>query len=77
MAGNGWTYEKLQGNGWDVRWEARGEHGEFRLAFTFYRSEISIHTVEGVGATEAAAIAEAVEAANQWLLENPRYQPRR
>ncbi len=73
-----WTYETLLTNGWFVHWMPRAsDDAPFALTFTFYRSEISIHSVEGSGATEAEAIADAVAHAHLWLHDHPGYQPRR
>lgn len=73
MTDAGWTFETLLTNGWYARWNPGAPHS---LQFTYYRSEISIHTVEGHGDTEDAAIADAVRKANQWLREHPGYGPR-
>lgn len=73
MTDAGWTFETLLTNGWYAH-EPSGDPGSLR--FTYYRSEISIHTVEGHGETSAAAIADAVRQANLWLNDHPGYAPR-
>jgi len=78
MSEAGWTYETLLTNGWYAHWVASPPApGAYTLGFTYYRSEISIHTIHGRGATEAEAIADAVRQANAWLRDHPGYQPRR
>ncbi len=72
MTDPGWTFETLLTNGWYAH-DPAGAPGVLR--FTYYRSEISIHTVTGHGATRAEAIADAVRQANAWLSEHPGYQP--
>ncbi|MBA3274377.1 MAG: hypothetical protein H0T72_01180 [Chloroflexia bacterium] len=74
MTEAGWTYETLLTNGWYGFWIAGPPQATF--GFTYYRSEISIHTVHGHGDTETAAIADAVRQANEWLREHPGYGPR-
>ncbi len=73
MTDAGWTFETLLTNGWYAP-EPSDDPRTFR--FTYYRSEISIHTVHGHGDTEAAAITDAVRQANEWLREHPGYGPR-
>ena len=73
MTEAGWTFETLLTNGWYAH-DPAGDSGVLR--FTYYRSEISIHTVTGHGETEAEAIADAVRQANAWLRDHPGYQPR-
>lgn len=72
MTDAGWTFETLLTNGW----YAHDDADPCTVRFTYYRSEISIHTVMGHGDTRAAAIADAVDKANQWLREHPGYAPR-
>lgn len=73
MTEAGWTFETLLTNGW----YAHDNGGDpTTLRFTYYRSEISIHTVIGRGETEAEAIADAVRQANEWLRDHPGYGPR-
>lgn len=74
MTNAGWTFETLLTNGWYAH-EPSGDPGSLR--FTYYRSEISIHTVIGRGDTNAKAIADAVRQANLWLDDHPGYRPRR
>jgi hypothetical protein len=78
MTDTRWTYETLLTNGWFGQWiDDTAGAAPYTLRFTFYRSEISIHTVVGSGATEAEAIADAVDHAHRWLRDHPGYQPRR
>jgi hypothetical protein len=78
MTGSGWTFDELLTNGWYPHWEPVGS-GErpYAVTFTYYRSEITVDSVYGTGATEAEAIAEAERNANAWLQENPQFKPRR
>lgn len=71
----GWDYETLLTNGWDGQWVSGPSQAV--LAFTYYRSELSVYTVRGHGATETEAIADAVAQANAWLEDHPGYRPRR
>lgn len=73
MTDPGWTLETLLTNGWYAH-DPAGDDGVAPL--TYYRSEISIHTVTGHGETRAEAIADAVRQANAWLRQHPGYQPR-
>jgi hypothetical protein len=78
MTETGWTFEKLLRNGWYARWaDPAPADTPHALEFVFYRSEHTVHIVRTHGDTEDAAIAQAVEGANQWLREHPQYQPRR
>lgn len=77
MTDAGWDFETLLTNGWHDHWSPAGEPGEpVSLAFTYYRSEYTVHSVLGHGATREEAIAEAVAKANAWLVDHPGYQPR-
>jgi hypothetical protein len=67
MTETGWTFEKLLRNGWYARW---ADPAPADIPHT-------VHIVRTHGDTEDAAIAQAVEGANQWLREHPQYQPRR
>lgn len=73
MTDRGWTFETLLTNGWYAH-DPAGDAGVVR--FTYYRSEISIHTVTGHGDTRIEAIADAVSQANAWLSDHLGYQPR-
>ncbi len=74
MTNAGWTFETLLTNGWYAHWLSGP--ARFILGFTYYRSEISLHTVVGHGETEAGARADTVRQANAWLRDHPGYQPR-
>ncbi|MEJ7900853.1 MAG: hypothetical protein WKF63_03355 [Thermomicrobiales bacterium] len=73
MTDTGWTFETLLTNGWYAHDNGNDPR---TLRFTYYRSEISIHTVTGHGATGPEAITDAVRQANAWLRDHPGYQPR-
>ena len=73
MIDAGWTFETLLTNGWYAHDNTDDPQ---TLRFTYYRSEISIHTITGHGETGTEAIADAVRQANAWLRQHPGYQPR-
>lgn len=78
MTAAGWTYDELLTNGWFPHCYPPGP-GEpvWRLEFTYYRSEVSRHTIEVTAATEAEAQTAAAARANAWLQEHPLFQPKR
>ena len=78
MTGKTWTFEELLTNGWFPHWDPPApDSPPYALTFTFYRSEITVDSVTGSGATEAEAMAEAARHANAWLQEHPHFRPRR
>lgn len=78
MAGSSWTFDELLTNGWYPYWQPRSSDDEpYALTFTFYRSEVSRHSVEAAGQTEEDAKTAAAAEANAWLCEHPHFQPRR